>query len=110
MATALGDEGLFVWDGDFYATTLMRRLGFAEQGGMVRIGLAPYNTLEEIERVVAAVERITLGPVTLRRTRGRRWHASLSPREQGPAGALPAGLMQACARCRATSSPRRGSG
>lgn len=57
-ASALGEEGLFVWDGDFYATTLMRRLGYADRGGMVRIGLAPYNTVDEIDRVIAAVERL----------------------------------------------------
>ena len=58
VASALGDEGLFVWDGDFYATTFMRLLGLAEGGGMVRVGLAPYNTADEVERVLAAVQRL----------------------------------------------------
>jgi cysteine desulfurase family protein (TIGR01976 family) len=58
VASALGDEGLFVWDGDFYATTLVRQLGLGDGGGMVRIGLAPYNTMDEVERVISAVRQL----------------------------------------------------
>jgi cysteine desulfurase family protein (TIGR01976 family) len=58
VASALGDEGLFVWDGDFYATTLVGQLGLADGGGMVRIGLAPYNTMDEVERVLSAVQQL----------------------------------------------------
>jgi selenocysteine lyase/cysteine desulfurase len=31
-------------------------LKLEEQGGLVRIGLAPYNTIEEIEKTVRAVK------------------------------------------------------
>lgn len=58
VASDLGRRGIFVWDGDFYATTLIKRLGLAESGGLVRIGLAPYNTYEEVERLLEAVESI----------------------------------------------------
>ena len=54
-AERLGDLGLFVWDGDFYAIRLVERLGLVEQGGLVRVGLAPYTTADEVERVIAAV-------------------------------------------------------
>ena len=52
---ALGERGLFVWDGDFYATRLVELLGLVERGGLVRVGLAPYNTADEVDRVIAAV-------------------------------------------------------
>ena len=52
VADFLGEKGLFVWDGDFYATTLVERLGLLESGGLVRIGIAPYNTAEEIDRLL----------------------------------------------------------
>ena len=58
VARFLGERGLFVWDGDFYAVTLIERLGLADSGGLVRVGLAPYNTAEEIDRLLAAVEEL----------------------------------------------------
>ncbi|HUQ77601.1 MAG TPA: cysteine desulfurase-like protein [Patescibacteria group bacterium] len=61
VAEALGDEGIAVWDGDFYATGLIERLGLAESGGVVRIGLTHYNTAAEVERLVEALGRIATG-------------------------------------------------
>ncbi len=55
VAETLGDQGIFVWSGDYYAVEVMRRLGVADQGGLVRIGFAHYNTAEEVDRVVAAL-------------------------------------------------------
>ena len=55
VARVLGRKGLFVWDGDFYAMRLVELLGLGDRGGLVRVGLAPYNTAAEVERVVAAV-------------------------------------------------------
>jgi len=52
------DRGFFIAAGDFYASTLSRRLGLAESGGFVRAGLAPYNTEEEAERFVRALRQI----------------------------------------------------
>ena len=43
------DHGFFIAAGDFYASTLSRRLGLDGSGGFVRAGLAPYNTEEEVE-------------------------------------------------------------
>jgi len=54
-ARALGDRGLFVWDGDFYAARLVELLGLAARGGLIRVGLAPYTTASELERLVEAV-------------------------------------------------------
>lgn len=55
VAEHLGARGISVWDGDYYAYELIRRLGLDDSGGMVRIGLVHYNTLAEVERLVAAL-------------------------------------------------------
>ena len=61
IAEALGADGIAVWDGDFYATGLIERLGLAESGGVVRIGLTHYNTAGEIDRLLDALGRIAAG-------------------------------------------------
>lgn len=43
--------------GDFYARRLIEALGLARQGGVVRVSLAHYNTLEEIDRLIAALDQ-----------------------------------------------------
>jgi cysteine desulfurase family protein (TIGR01976 family) len=58
IAEALGREGIAVWDGDFYATGLIERLGLADRGGVVRIGLTHYNNATEVDRLVDALGRI----------------------------------------------------
>ena len=62
-AEALGRQGIFVWDGDFYATGLIERLGKAESGGVLRIGLVHYNTAEEVDRTLDALASIAGAPV-----------------------------------------------
>ena len=57
-AESLGRQGIFVWDGDFYATGLIEALGKAETGGILRIGLVHYNTAGEVDRVLDAVDRL----------------------------------------------------
>jgi cysteine desulfurase family protein (TIGR01976 family) len=52
-AEALGRDGIYVWDGDFYATGLIERLGKAEAGGVLRLGLVHYNTASEVDRTLA---------------------------------------------------------
>lgn len=56
VAKYLGDQGLFVWGGHFYAIRLIERLGLLDRGGLIRIGIAPYNTMEELDRLVAALK------------------------------------------------------
>jgi cysteine desulfurase family protein (TIGR01976 family) len=51
------EHGFFIAAGDFYASTLAEKLGIGERGGFVRAGLAPYNSEEEVERFVEALER-----------------------------------------------------
>ncbi len=57
-AEELGRRGIYVWDGDFYATGLIERLGKAETGGFLRLGLVHYNTAAEVDRALDAVEGI----------------------------------------------------
>jgi len=54
-ALALGRDGVYVWDGDFYATGLIERLGMAEAGGVLRLGLVHYNTASEVDRTLEAL-------------------------------------------------------
>lgn len=61
VATRLGDRGIFVWDGNFYAVRLVESLGLNDTGGLIRIGLAPYNTREEIDRGLAEIKAIAAG-------------------------------------------------
>ena len=57
-AEALASEGIYAWDGDFYATGLIERLGKAETGGVLRLGLVHYNTISEVDRTIGALARI----------------------------------------------------
>lgn len=57
IAAHLAGHNIFVWDGNYYAVEIMNRLGHAENG-MVRVGLAHYNTHEEIERFGAALKAL----------------------------------------------------
>jgi len=52
----LGKQGFFLWEGDFYAQALIERLGLFESGGVVRLGLLHYNTDEEVDRFLSALE------------------------------------------------------
>ncbi len=59
IATYLGERGIFTWDGNYYALNLSERLGVESQGGMLRIGLVHYNTMEEVERLLSALREFT---------------------------------------------------
>jgi len=59
LATKLGDGGFFTWDGNYYALNLTERLDVEKSGGFLRIGLVHYNTAEEVDGVVAALQAIT---------------------------------------------------
>jgi cysteine desulfurase family protein (TIGR01976 family) len=61
LAEALGERGIFTWDGNYYALNLTERLGVEESGGMLRIGLVHYNTAEEVDRLLAALGEIATG-------------------------------------------------
>ena len=58
VAEALGQAGIFVWDGNYYALAVTERLGLEDQGGMVRVGAVHYNTLAEIQRLGDVLRRL----------------------------------------------------
>jgi cysteine desulfurase family protein (TIGR01976 family) len=58
-AAELGRKGVFVWDGHYYAITLMERLGLQETGGAVRIGFCHYHSAEEVDRVLGALSDLS---------------------------------------------------
>lgn len=58
LATKLGERGLFTWDGNYYALNLTERLDVERTGGFLRIGLVHYNTVEEVDRLVGALQEI----------------------------------------------------
>ncbi|MDX6577782.1 MAG: hypothetical protein QOE96_3735 [Blastocatellia bacterium] len=60
VARRLAERGLFASHGDFYAATVIERLGLAPEG-LVRVGCACYTSDEEIERLIEAVGEIAKG-------------------------------------------------
>ena len=58
LAKALASENIFCWDGNFYALGLTEALGVEESGGVLRIGLVHYNTLDEIDQCLRVIDRV----------------------------------------------------
>jgi selenocysteine lyase/cysteine desulfurase len=52
VAERLDAEGIFVWDGTFYAQGIAKRLDLDAKGGLVRVGLAHYSLPEEVSRLL----------------------------------------------------------
>ncbi|WKZ37169.1 MAG: cysteine desulfurase-like protein [Anaerolineales bacterium] len=59
VAEKLAQQGIYVWDGNYYAVNVTERLGLEDNGGMVRVGLTHYNTLDEVERLRESLIKIT---------------------------------------------------
>ena len=57
VAESLADRGVFLSSGDFYASTVVQRLGIT--GGLVRAGCACYTTIEEVERLIEGVRHLS---------------------------------------------------
>jgi selenocysteine lyase/cysteine desulfurase len=58
VAHRLAERAVFVSHGDFYAQTVIERLGLAPDG-LIRAGCACYTTAEEVDRLVAGVRELT---------------------------------------------------
>jgi selenocysteine lyase/cysteine desulfurase len=58
IAEALGKDGFYVWNGNYYALAVTERLGIESSGGMVRVGAAHYNTIDEVEKFGEALVQI----------------------------------------------------
>jgi cysteine desulfurase family protein (TIGR01976 family) len=55
VATRLGDQGIATWPGHYYAVEPMRRLGWLDRGGLVRIGFVATTTEAEVDRLLSAL-------------------------------------------------------
>jgi cysteine desulfurase family protein (TIGR01976 family) len=61
-ARRLGDQGVLVWDGSFYALRPIEVLGLVDRGGVLRAGFSMYNTAEEVDRLLTGVAEIARRP------------------------------------------------
>ena len=59
-ARALGQRGICIWDGDFYAPSPVRALA-VPGGALIRVGFSMYNTRAEIDRLLAAIAALAMG-------------------------------------------------
>ena len=57
-AMVLGERGVFVSHGHYYAVEVMRSLGVLDSGGLIRLGFVHYNTTEEVDRTLAELDRL----------------------------------------------------
>ncbi|ANP90214.1 cysteine desulfurase-like protein [Rhizobium leguminosarum] len=58
IARELANKDICIWSGNNYALGLMQHIGLDEQEGVVRFGIAHYNTAAEIDQALAAVDRV----------------------------------------------------
>ena len=58
IAEHLAARGIFAWAGHFYAVEVVARLGLAESGGLLRVGLCHYNTADEADKLIAALAEL----------------------------------------------------
>ncbi len=58
LANRLNHQGIFTWDGNYFAVNLSERLGVESTGGFLRIGLAHYNTASEVDLLLQALRDI----------------------------------------------------
>jgi cysteine desulfurase family protein (TIGR01976 family) len=56
VAARLGEHGIFVWDGNYYALEVMKRIGLKD--GAVRIGIVHYNTADEVDRLLDELRKL----------------------------------------------------
>jgi cysteine desulfurase family protein (TIGR01976 family) len=57
-ARALGEAGVYVWDGHFYAARAVELLGLADRGGLLRTGISMYTAERDVRRLLAGLERL----------------------------------------------------
>lgn len=58
VSKRLGELGIATWAGHYYAVEPMRRLGFLDRGGLVRIGFLHINTSSEVDAVLDGLAQI----------------------------------------------------
>jgi cysteine desulfurase family protein (TIGR01976 family) len=55
IACRLDEANIFAWSGNFYALAVTERLGLEGQGGLLRLGLAHYNTADEVDTLLGVL-------------------------------------------------------
>jgi cysteine desulfurase family protein (TIGR01976 family) len=68
VAQALGERGIYVWDGHYYALEPIRALGLEDAGGAVRAGFLHYTTEGEVDRLLEALEDLAASGAASDRT------------------------------------------
>jgi cysteine desulfurase family protein (TIGR01976 family) len=63
VAELLGEQDLYVWDGNYYALEPMRALGIDDTGGAVRAGFLHYTTEDEVDRLLEALTDLVRQPL-----------------------------------------------
>ncbi|GIG92587.1 cysteine desulfurase-like protein [Plantactinospora endophytica] len=63
-AAALGERGVCVSAGDYYAYEYFSALGLRDSGGAVRASVYHYNTGEDVDRLLTELDRLVVGGVT----------------------------------------------
>jgi cysteine desulfurase family protein (TIGR01976 family) len=58
LARSLAEQGINVWSGSNYAIEVLRHLGLDENEGMLRVGLAHYNTQAEVDRIIVSLSKL----------------------------------------------------
>lgn len=58
IAEHLAARGINAWSGHFYAVEVIDRLGLADSGGLVRVGLCHYNSADEVDRLIEALRAL----------------------------------------------------
>jgi selenocysteine lyase/cysteine desulfurase len=56
ISQRLSQANIFAWAGNFYALAVTQRLGLEEQGGLLRVGLAHYNTADEVDTLLDVLD------------------------------------------------------
>lgn len=55
----LAEKAICTWDGHYYAIRAIEVLGLLEHGGLTRIGMSMYNTEEEVDRLLDALDTLS---------------------------------------------------
>jgi len=65
LCKAMDAEKIAMRFGDFHSRRLAEYLGLTDHGGMLRVSMVHYNTIEEVDRFIAALDRILSGEAGL---------------------------------------------
>jgi cysteine desulfurase family protein (TIGR01976 family) len=58
-AASLGERGVCIWDGDFYAARAVGVLGLTDRGGLLRTGISMYTVRSDIDRLLEGLAQLT---------------------------------------------------